>query len=79
MSFTVSHRPSLPGGAARHKDPRGNNVRGWMGLVGPGWVVLSEAGLAAVFAGLGPLLDERQRRALVGVTARALGRGGRRA
>ena len=37
---------------------------------------LSEAGLGEVFAQLRPLLDERQRRALAGVTARALGRGG---
>jgi hypothetical protein len=39
-------------------------------------VELSEAGLAEVFSGLRPVLDERQRRALAGVTARALGRGG---
>ena len=37
---------------------------------------LSEAGLGEVFDKLRPLLDERQRRALAGVTARALGRGG---
>jgi hypothetical protein len=38
--------------------------------------VLDEAGLAQVFSQMRPLLDERQRRALAGVTARALGRGG---
>ena len=37
---------------------------------------LSEAGLGEVFDKFRPLLDERQRRALAGVTARALGRGG---
>lgn len=37
---------------------------------------LSEAGMAEVFAKVRPLLDERQRRALAGITARALGRGG---
>ena len=37
---------------------------------------LSEAGMAQVFSKLRPLLDERQRRALAGLTARALGRGG---
>ena len=37
---------------------------------------LSESGLVEVFAGIRPLLDECQRRALAGVTARALGRGG---
>jgi hypothetical protein len=39
-------------------------------------VVLDEAGLAQVFTKMRPVLDERQRRALAGVTARALGRGG---
>jgi len=39
-------------------------------------VQLSEAGMEEMFATLRPLLDERQRRALAGVTARALGRGG---
>jgi hypothetical protein len=39
-------------------------------------VELSEAGMAEVFSRLRPLLDERQRRVLAGVTARALGRGG---
>jgi hypothetical protein len=39
-------------------------------------VQLSEAGMREVFAKLRPLLDERQRRALAGLTARALGRGG---
>ena len=37
---------------------------------------LSEAGLGEVFFQLRAVLDERQRRALAGVTARALGRGG---
>ena len=37
---------------------------------------LSEVGLGEVFSTLRPVLDERQRRALAGVTARALGRGG---
>lgn len=37
---------------------------------------LSEAGMREVFERLRPLLDERQRRALAGLTARALGRGG---
>lgn len=35
-----------------------------------------EAGMREVFAKLRPLLDERQRRATAGLTARALGRGG---
>jgi Rhodopirellula transposase DDE domain len=39
-------------------------------------VQLDETGLAEVFSRLRPVLDERQRRALAGVTARALGRGG---
>jgi hypothetical protein len=39
-------------------------------------VELNEAGLGEVFSRLRPVLDERQRRALAGVTARALGRGG---
>ena len=37
---------------------------------------LSEAAIREVFSKLRPLLDERQRRALAGLTARALGRGG---
>jgi hypothetical protein len=39
-------------------------------------VQLDEVGLAQVFSKMRPMLDERQRRALAGVTARALGRGG---
>lgn len=35
-----------------------------------------EAGLVQLFTKMRPVLDERQRRALAGVTARALGRGG---
>ena len=37
---------------------------------------VTEEALAAMFAGLGPQLDERQRRLLAGAQARALGRGG---
>jgi hypothetical protein len=37
---------------------------------------VTEAGLAQVFSTVMPLLDERQRRVLVGAHARALGRGG---
>ncbi len=37
---------------------------------------LGEAGIRELFVKLRPVLDERQRRALAGVTARALGRGG---
>lgn len=37
---------------------------------------LTEAALAGLLATMRPLLDERQRRALAGATARALGRGG---
>ena len=37
---------------------------------------VTEAGLAQVFSTVLPLLDERQRRALVGAHAQALGRGG---
>ena len=37
---------------------------------------MDETGLVEVFSKLRPILDERQRRALAGVTARALGRGG---
>src|SRR5678815_3904975 len=37
---------------------------------------VTEEALAAMFAVLGPQLDERQRRLLAGAQARALGRGG---
>src|SRR5512132_3233940 len=37
---------------------------------------VTEEALAAMFAVLGPHLDERQRRLLAGAQARALGRGG---
>jgi hypothetical protein len=39
-------------------------------------VEVSEAALSEMFAVVMPLLDERQRRALAGAQARALGRGG---
>jgi len=39
-------------------------------------VEVTEEALAAMFAVLGPQLDERQRRLLAGAQARALGRGG---
>jgi len=37
---------------------------------------VAEAALAEIFATIRPVLDERQRRAVAGATARALGRGG---
>ena len=37
---------------------------------------MSESGLVELFVTMGPLLDERQRRVLGGVVAKALGRGG---
>jgi hypothetical protein len=39
-------------------------------------VEVTEKGLSDFFSVVGPLLDERQRRLVVGATARLLGRGG---